>query len=319
MTVRFSRLLGIAVTCWGALALAAPASAQLQLVTHVSGLVQPVGFVQDPSNPTIQYVVEQPGTIRVVQNGVLQATPFLTIPSSEISTGGERGLLGLAFAPDYGTSGRFFINFTNAQGHTVVARFLRSASNPLVADPSTRFDLRWGGPTGQRFIAQPFANHNAGHMAFGPDGHLYIALGDGGSSNDPDHRAQDPTTLLGKLLRIDVNVVDGNSEGYVVPADNPFVDSVPIAARPEIWAFGLRNPWRFSFDDPAFGGTGAMFIGDVGQAAWEEVDYQPPGVGGRNYGWRNREGAHPNPNPLNGGNRAAAYLPLIDPIIEYRP
>ena len=317
MNVRVSRLLGVSLACWSALALAVPAAAQLSLVTHVSGLNQPVGFVQDPSNPTIQYVVEQGGSIRVVQNGVLLPTPFLTVSASEISTGGERGLLGLAFAPDYGTSRRFFINFTNTQGHTVVARFLRSAINPLVADPGSRFDLRWGGPTGQRFIAQPFANHNGGHMSFGPDGYLYIALGDGGSSNDPEHLAQDPTSLLGKILRIDVNVVNEHTEGYVVPADNPFVDSVPIAARPEIWAFGLRNPWRFSFDDPAFGGTGAMFIGDVGQAAWEEVDYQPPGVGGRNYGWRNREGAHPNPNPLNGGNRAAAYLPLIDPIIEY--
>ena len=305
------------LVCLGALAFAAPASAQLQLTTYVSGLVQPVGFVQDPSNPSIQYVVEQLGSIRVVRDGVLLATPFLTLPASAVSTGGERGLLGLAFAPDYGTSRRFFVNFTNPQGHTVVARFLRSSSNPLVADPASQFDLRWGGPTGQRFIAQPYANHNGGHLAFGPDGYLYVALGDGGSSNDPEHRAQDPTSLLGKLLRIDVNVSDGNNDGYVVPADNPFVDSVPIAARPEIWAFGLRNPWKFSFDHPSLGGSGAMFIGDVGQSAWEEIDYQPPGIGGRNYGWRNREGAHPNPNTLVGGDRPPAYLPLIDPIIEY--
>ena len=159
---------------------------------------------------------------------------------------------------------------------------------------------------------QPFANHNGGHLAFGPDGYLYIGLGDGGNGNDPQHRAQDPASLLGKFLRIDVNVSESDPAGYRVPADNPFVNGVPVAARPEIWSFGLRNPWRFSFDDPALGGTGAMVIGDVGQNSWEEIDYEPRARGGRNYGWRNREGAHPNVQSL-----PTAYQPLIDPIHEY--
>jgi glucose/arabinose dehydrogenase len=272
-------------------------------------LSAPLEFVQDPASPSIQYVVEQAGLVRVIVGGALQPTPFLNL-SSAISCCGERGLLGLAFPPNYATSGRFFVNFTDVNGNTVVARFRRSAINPLVADPSTRFDLRWGGT--QRFIVQPFANHNGGHLAFGPDGYLYVALGDGGSANDPQNNAQNPATLLGKLLRIDVNVADSDPNGYAVPLDNPFVDNLPIPALPEIWAFGLRNPWKFSFDDPALGGTGAMLIGDVGQGSWEEVDYQPPGSGGRNYGWRTREGAHP--HILFPG---AAYSPVIDPITEY--
>ena len=292
------------------LVVARPASAQLRIDPYISGLVAPLEFVQDPTTPSIQYVVEQGGTIRVIQNGVLLPTPFLNV-SSAIVAGGERGLLGMAFPPDYATSGRFFVNFTeNTHGDTVVARFLRSAGNPLVADPTTRFDLRWGGT--QRFITQPFANHNGGHLAFGPDGYLYVALGDGGSGNDPFNNAQNPNSFLGKLLRIDINVPDTNLNGYVVPSDNPFRDNMPVAALPEIWAFGLRNPWKFTFDDPARGGSGAMLIGDVGQGTYEEVDYQPPGVGGRNYGWRTREGAHP--YVVSPG---AAYMPVIDPITEY--
>ena len=176
-------------------------------------------------------------------------------------------------------------------GDTVVARFRRSA-NPLIADPVSRFDLRWGGAGSPRFIDQPFANHNGGHLAFGPDGFLYIGLGDGGSGNDPDHRAQNPAELLGKMLRIDVNVPEADPTGYRVPSGNPFVGVA--GTRPEIWSFGLRNPWRYTFDDPARGGTGALLIGDVGQNRWEEIDYEPPARGGRNYGWRNREGAHDN-------------------------
>ena len=291
------------------------ATAQLRLDPYVSGLSAPVGFVQDPATPSVQYVVQQAGLIRVIQNGALLPTPFLDV-ASIISCCGEQGLLGLAFPPDYAASGRFFVNFTNPAGHTVVARFLRSAGNPLVANFSSRFDLRWG--SGQRFIPQPFANHNGGHIAFGPDGYLYIGMGDGGASNDPQHNAQDPMSLLGKMLRIDVNVALADVNGYVVPPDNPFPPGNALGALPEIWAFGLRNPWKFSFDPPALGGTGAMFIGDVGQGMWEEIDYQPPGVGGRNYGWRNREGAHPNPNALTGGNLPPAYEPLIDPITEYQ-
>ena len=247
----------------------------------------------------------------MVRGGTVLATDFLDLRAAVLA-GGERGLLGLAFAPN-AASGRFFVNFTDRSGDTVVARFERS-SDPLVANPASRFDLRFGGPGGAAAIAQPFANHNGGHLAFGPDGYLYIGLGDGGSGDDPEHRAQNPQELLGKMLRIDVNVPDTHATGYQVPPTNPFVGGRPIAARPEIWAFGLRNPWRYSFDDPARGGTGALVIGDVGQNAFEEIDYEPANRGGRNYGWRNREGAHDNVT-----SRPPAFLPLVDPIHEYRP
>ncbi len=275
----------------------------------VSGLSSPVAFVQDPSNAAVQFVVEQGGRIRVVNGGALVATDFLDLRPA-ISSGGERGLLGLAFAPDYGTSRRFYVNFTDPAGNTVVARFKRSA-DPLVADPATRFDLRWG-TTGVKYIAQPYANHNGGNLAFGPDGYLYIGMGDGGSGDDPGNRAQNPAEFLGKILRVDVNVADTDPAGYVVPSSNPFLTGGPAGTLPEIWSFGVRNPWRFSFDLPARGGTGALVIADVGQGAWEEIDYQPAGRGGGNYGWRVREGAHDHLT-----SPPAAFLPLTDPIHEY--
>lgn len=286
---------------------AADAAAQLRTRTHASGFTQPIAFVQDPIDPAVQFVVEQRGRIRVVRNGEVEAADFLDLTPS-VRSGGEQGLLGLAFPPDAGLTGRFFVNFTRTDGHTVIARFRRSP-NPLVADPATRFDLRWNGAAGAAIIEQPFSNHNGGHLAFGPDGYLYVGLGDGGSGNDPDHRAQDPATLLGKMLRVDVSVPDSHPIGYVVPGDNPFVSS---GARSEIWSFGWRNPWRYSFDDTARGGTGALIAGDVGQNQWEEVNYEPRGRGGRNYGWRNREGAHNNVT-----SRPPAFLPLVDPIHEY--
>jgi glucose/arabinose dehydrogenase len=286
------------------------AQTPLRSRVYASGFTLPVGFVQDPTDRDVQYVVEQGGRIRVVRNGVVLPTDFLDL-SATVSKGGERGLLGLAFAPNYATSGRFFVNFTDLAGNTVVARFVRSA-NPVVADQASRFDLHWGGAGGPTFIAQPFANHNGGNLAFGPDGFLYIGLGDGGSANDPGNRAQSPTELLGKMLRIDVNVPDGHPSGYEVPSSNPFIGAGPPGTRPEIWSFGLRNPWRYSFDDPARGGSGALLIGDVGQGQFEEIDYEPPNRGGRNYGWRNREGAHDYI-----AMPAPAYSPLIDPIYEY--
>jgi glucose/arabinose dehydrogenase len=289
------------------------ARAQLQLVPYVSGLQVPVGFVQDPSNPSIQYVIEQVGRIRTIVNGSLLSTPFLDV-SSLISCCGEQGLLGLAFPSDYATSRRFYINYTNAAGNTVVARYLRSVSNPLVADPASRFPLRWGGVSTEIF--QPFANHNGGHIAFDPDGYLYIGMGDGGSGNDPQNNAQNQASLLGKMLRVDVNVSLSNANGYVVPPSNPWSGNT-IGVLPEIWAGGLRNPWKFSFDPPALGGVGALIIGDVGQNNWEEVDYEGPGCSGRNYGWRDFEGNHVNPNPLN----PAPVQPLpgsaIAPMLEY--
>lgn len=298
-------ILGVALVFGGA-ALQGPPT-PLRAVDVVGGLQAPIAFVQDPGDAAVFFAVEQGGRIRIVRDRAVQGD-FLDLRSA-ITSGGERGLLGLALAPDFAQSGRFFVNFTDLNGNTVVARFRRSA--PLVADPGSRFDLKWGSGMAAS-IPQPYSNHNGGHLAFGPDGYLYIGLGDGGSGNDPEHRAQNPSSLLGKMLRIDVNVPDSHPSGYVIPPDNPFVSGTPVRALEEIWAFGLRNPWRFSFDTPALGGTGALVIGDVGQGSWEEIDYEPRGRGGRNYGWRNREGAHPNVQSL-----PPAFGPLVDPIHEY--
>jgi glucose/arabinose dehydrogenase len=297
---------GAAAACVFFLLVAGRAEAQLQGQVYASGFQSPVAFVQDPTDRTVQFVVQQTGRIRVVRNGTVLTTDFLNLTNT-IRFGGERGLLGLAFAPDYASSGRFFVNFTNEDSDTVVARFTRS-SDPLIANPSSRFDLQLEGS--RRVITQPFDNHNGGHLAFGPDGYLYIGLGDGGSGNDPDHRAQNPSELLGKMLRIDINVSDADAFGYRVPPDNPFLGA--NNARDEIWAFGLRNPWRYTFDDVARGGTGALVIGDVGQNRREEIDYEPRGAGGRNYGWRNREGTLDNVT-----SRPLAFLPATDPIFDY--
>jgi len=286
---------------------AGTATAQLRSAVVAGGFTNPVAMVVDPADPGTFYVVEQRGTIRTLRNGVVSPILFLDI-RGQLSTGGERGLLGLAFPPDATESRRFYINFTNPDGHTVVARYSRDAQGRV--DTGSRFDLVW--PDGRAFIEQPFSNHNGGHLAFGPDGYLYIGLGDGGSGGDPQNRAQNPGSLLGKMLRLDVSVDNSDRRGYRVPEDNPFVDGDPIAALAEIWAFGLRNPWRYSFDDWTRGGTGALVIADVGQSAREEVNWEPRGAGGRNYGWRVREGRSAFDTRL-----PAAYLPLTDPIHEY--
>ena len=287
--------------------LSGPATAQLRASVVATGLTNPIAFVLDPADPSTFYVAEQRGTIRTLRNGALSPNFFLDL-RPQLSSGGERGLLGMAFPPDAAVSRRFFINFTNLDGHTVVARFSRDAQGAVIT--SSRFDLVW--PDGRAFIEQPFSNHNGGHLAFGPDGYLYLGLGDGGSGGDPQNHAQNPNSLLGKMLRIDVNVEDADRRGYRVPEDNPFVDREPITALTEIWAFGLRNPWRYSFDDWTRGGTGALVIADVGQSAREEVNWEPRGAGGRNYGWRVREGRTAFDTRL-----PAAYQPLTDPIHEY--
>jgi len=293
--------------CVALVVAASPAVAQIHADVVAAGFTQPVAFVQDPSDPSVQVVVQQNGRVAVLKNGVRLATDYLDL-SAVVSNVGEQGLLGLAFAPDYATSGRVFVNFINVSGHTVIARFLRSASNPLRADPASRFDLRW--PDGQRFITQPFGNHNGGNLAFGPDGYLYAGLGDGGSGGDPLNLAQNPLSLLGKMLRLDVSVTASDPDGYDVPATNPFVGRAGVLA--EIWSLGWRNPWRWSFDNPRRGGTGALVVADVGQNLWEEIDYEPAGRGGRNYGWSLREGAHdyqPSVPPFS--------LPPTEPIYEY--
>lgn len=304
---------GIRVVCVLVL-LSFPEIAAAQLKTEVvaEGFDAPIVFVADPAIANVFYIVQQGGVVRVMRDGELLATPFIDLSDAIICGCGEQGLLGMAFPPDAATTGRVFFNFTNKEGHTVIARFRRTAANPFVAVPETRLDLRWS--TGEHFIRQPFSNHNGGHLAFGPDGYLYIAMGDGGAGNDPGNLAQTPASLLGKVLRINTLVPETDPKGFTVPPDNPFLDGVPIPARPEIWSFGWRNPWRYGFDDFGAGATGALIVGDVGQGAREEIDYEPSGAGGRNYGWRIREGTIPTPAVP---PTAPAYLPLTDPIHDY--
>lgn len=219
------------------------------------------------------FIVERSGTIQILNaDGTTNPTPFIDIP---VVSGGEQGLLGLAFHPEYATNGFFYVNYTNSSGNTQISRFTVT-SNPDIADVSSEFEILE--------VAQPFSNHNAGGLAFGEDGFLYIAMGDGGSGGDPGNRAQNPGNLLGKMLRIDVDNQD-TGLNYSIPDSNPFVGD--SAFRGEIWDLGLRNPFRFSFDPE----TGAMWIGDVGQNAVEEINRGTGG--GHNYGWRCYEGSSP--------------------------
>jgi hypothetical protein len=251
------------------------------------------------------FLTLQRGQIVVFDGGRLLSLPFLDIQSL-VGCCGERGLLGLAFHPRYSENGFFFVDYTNTAGDTVIARY-RVSSNPAVADPSSGVTLST--------IPQPFANHNGGQLGFGPDGYLYIGMGDGGSANDPFCNGQRDESLLGKILRIDVDANAGSSPFYGIPPDNPF--AAPGGARDEIWAKGLRNPWRFSFDRS----TGDLFIGDVGQGAREEIDFQAAGTpGGRNYGWKVMEGTRCGDG---GASGCAAGVPACNspvyvlPILEY--
>ncbi len=223
------------------------------------------------------FVVEQGGRIRIVRDGTLVDRPFLDI-GGRITSGGERGLLGLAFHPDFPTDPRFFVDYTDRNGNTVVSSFRVSAGDPDVADADSESIIL--------HVDQPFANHNGGGLGFGPDGDLYIALGDGGSGGDPQGNGQRLDTLLAKILRIDVDGGSASGAPYAIPADNPFATTA--GARPEIWLYGLRNPWRFRFDRR----TGDLWIGDVGQDAWEEIDVARRGVGGLDFGWNRMEGFH---------------------------
>lgn len=290
---------------------AAPASTLAQVRSEVvaRGFLAPIAVVSHPDHANVLLVAEQRGLVRVVRDGAILPDPFLDLRTS-VSTGGERGLLGLVFDSAFAVTRRVFVNFTNRDGDTVIARFQVPDPTGLVANPDTRFDLMW--PDGRRVIRQPFANHNGGHLAFGPDDYIYIGLGDGGSGGDPMHLAQNPQSLLGKMLRLDVSVRDEHERGYVVPADNPLLDGDPVQGLGEIWAIGLRNPWRFSFDDWRRGGTAALLIGDVGQNAREEINFEPSGRGGRNYGWRLREGRQAFDARL-----PAAFGPLVEPIHDY--
>jgi glucose/arabinose dehydrogenase len=239
-------------------------------------LDKPVGLTNPGDGSERLFIIEQPGRIRILEDGTLNPIPYLDI-SNSIACCGERGLLGLAFHPDYLNNGYFYINYTESVGaelYTVVAQY-RVSADLNQADHSSEKRLLQ--------IRQPFRNHNGGHLVFGPDGYLYIGLGDGGSAGDPGGNAQSLDTLLGKILRLDID----SGDPYTIPPDNPFATGGGL---PEIWLYGLRNPWRFSIDRL----TGDLYIGDVGQNAWEEIDHLPAGSpGGGNLGWDLFEGSHP--------------------------
>jgi len=276
-----------------------PSRIDLGLTMVAGGLSSPVGVTNARDGSGRLFVVEQTGAVRIVKGGDLVSTAFIDI-SRSVSRGGEQGLLGLAFHPSYRTNGKLYLSYTDLNGSSVIREYRVSSSNPDRVDgASGRTLLR---------VKQPYENHNGGHIAFGPDGYLYIGLGDGGSGGDPGNRAQSRSTLLGKLLRIDVNRRTG-SLPYGIPSTNPYVGRTGLD---QIWAYGLRNPWGFSFDRS----TGDLWIGDVGQSAWEEVDRALAASGrnagrGVNFGWRVMEGAHCY-QPSSGCLRTGKTLPLTE-------
>jgi glucose/arabinose dehydrogenase len=276
-----------------------PGNIDIVLTPVASGLSSPLLVTHAGDGSNRLFVVEQTGRIRIVKGGDLQAAAFIDI-SRSVSRGGEQGLLGLAFHPSFESNRKLYLSYTDLNGTSVIREYTTLASNPDRVDGgSGRTLLR---------VKQPYDNHNGGHIAFGPDGLLYIGLGDGGSAGDPGNRAQNRNTLLGKLLRIDVNRRTGTLP-YGIPATNPYVGRTGLD---QIWAFGLRNPWRFSFDRV----TGDLWIGDVGQGAWEEINRSLATSGrnaGRaaNYGWRVMEGAHCY-SPSSGCSRTGKILPVTE-------
>ena len=273
-------------------ALELPNPNQYRWEAVVQGLQNPIGITSAGDGSDRLFILEQEGRIRIWQNDVLLPDPFLDI-LERVGNGGERGLLGLDFHPNYPENGYFFVNYTDRNRHSVIARFQVSDDDPNRADPSSELRLI--------YLSQPYANHNGGGVEFGPDGFLYLGFGDGGSRDDPHNNGQSTQTMLGKILRIDIN----SSDPYAIPQDNPFAQG---GGAPEIWAYGLRNPWRFSFDAL----TGDLFIADVGQNAWEEVNYWPvDGGGGANFGWNYREASHSFREPVPEG------ITLVEPVTEY--
>jgi glucose/arabinose dehydrogenase len=268
-----------------------PVTLELEVVQ--GGFSAPIFVTAPPGDTARLFVVEQGGLIRIIEGGAVLATPFLDV-SDSITPGSERGLLGLAFHPDYAGTGFFYVNYTDLGGHTQVKRFTVSG-DPDVADEASGLTIL--------SVTQPFSNHNGGMIAFGPDGMLYIGMGDGGDGGDPQNHGQRPSTLLGSMLRLDV---DGGSP-YAIPGDNPYVAHATY--REETWSYGLRNPWRFSFDRT----TDDLYIGDVGQGQIEEVDFQPASSdGGENYGWNTMEGSQCYPS-----TSACSSSGLTLPVAEY--
>ncbi|MBA2720173.1 MAG: PQQ-dependent sugar dehydrogenase [Chloroflexi bacterium] len=263
----------------------------------IDGLDSPLAIAHAGDGSGRLFVAQQNGQIRIVRDGALVGEPFLDI-ADRITSGGERGLLGLAFHPDFPTDPRLFVNYTDSEGDTRVSSFSVNPATPDRADQASEQRLL--------FVEQPFANHNGGAVVFGPDGFLFIALGDGGGGGDPQENGQGLGTQLGKILRIDVDGKTG-AKPYAIPPDNPYADGA-AGSQPEIWLTGLRNPWRMSFDRT----SGDLWIGDVGQGAWEEIDVQRAGApGGTNFGWNLAEGTHCF------GNRTCNDPALTDPITEY--
>src|SRR5581483_1200159 len=268
----------------------------LKLQPIAKGLTSPVGLSHAGDQSNRLFIVEQGGIIRILKNGALSEKIFLDIHDRVVS-GGEKGLLGLAFHPKFSENRRFFLNYTAPVGptglQTVISEF-KAGADPDAADPASERVLLT--------LPQPFPNHNGGQLAFGHDGFLYIGLGDGGSGNDPQGNGQNLAVLLGKMLRINVDAA-GEGKAYAIPPDNPFAGRK--GAAPEIWAYGLRNPWRFSFD----GATGFLFAGDVGQNAREEIDLIQKG---KNYGWNIMEGTICTPGVNPSCNKTGLQLPLVD-------
>ncbi|HLV36128.1 MAG TPA: PQQ-dependent sugar dehydrogenase [Spirillospora sp.] len=277
---------------------APPDPSAYRLTEFVSGLSRPLYMTHAGDGSGRLFVLEQAGLIRLIVDGVVQNTPFLDISNlsaQDILSGySERGLLGLAFHPNFAENGQFIVHYNDRSGGTVIARYRVSADNPDVADPASAEIILTH--------SQPYPNHNGGQIEFGPDSYLYISLGDGGSGGDPQNNAQNPASLLGKILRIDVD----SESPYAIPNDNPISTVNPDLA-PEVWAWGLRNPYRFSFDRA----TGDLYIADVGQNQWEEINFQPAdSPGGENYGWRVFEGNHRYSNEAEPAN-------VVFPIAEY--
>ncbi len=275
-----------------------PSRIHLGLHPVASGLSAPLLVTHAGDGSGRTFVVEQTGRVRIIKDGTLVGAPFIDI-SRAVSRGGEQGLLGLAFHPGYESNGKLYLSYTDLEGTSVIREYRVSSNVNRVDGSSGRTLLR---------VRQPFDNHNGGHIAFGPDGYLYIGLGDGGSAGDPGNRAQSRGTLLGKLLRIDVDRRTGSLQ-YGIPSTNPYVGRSGLD---QIWAYGLRNPWRFSFDRA----TGDLWIGDVGQGRWEEIDRASAFKGrnagrGLNFGWRVMEGAHC-PRPSSRCVRTGMALPVTE-------
>jgi len=267
-----------------------PTAAGVRLVEVASGFDQPL-YVASPPGDARLFVVEQTGRIRIIQNGAVLATPFLDV-RGKLTSGGERGLLSVAFHPHYATNGLFYVYYTDLNGDTKVERYHAAPGSNTADAASGQLVLA---------VAQPYANHNGGLLMFGADGKLYVGLGDGGSGGDPQGNGQNPAVLLGKILRLDVDA----AQPYAIPSDNPFAGQA--GKRGEIWITGVRNPWRYAFDRDA----GLLYVADVGQNQWEEVDVLPASTGGQNLGWNLMEGTHCY------GGTGCVQQGLTLPVLEY--